>query len=71
MSHAKRCADKGVASEGWDPKNRQPRSDRLLTCHPVTQYIMQRFVIVFSSGKAETTENVKDCAVWGVARDVL
>ena len=71
VSHAKRCADKGVASEGWDPKNRQPRSDRLLTCHPVTQYIMQRFVIVFSSGKAETTENVKDCAVWGVARDVL
>ena len=29
MSHAKRCADKGVANEGWDPKNRQPRSDRL------------------------------------------
>ena len=29
MSHAKRYADKGVANEGWDPKNRQPRSDRL------------------------------------------
>ena len=37
MSHAKRCADKGVANEGWDPKNRQPRSDRLHVCHSVTQ----------------------------------
>ena len=36
MSHAKRCADKGVANEGWDPKNRKPRSDRLRS---VTQYI--------------------------------
>ena len=29
MSHAKRCADKGVANEGWDPKNRKPRNDWL------------------------------------------
>ena len=39
MSHAKRCADKGVANEGWDPKNRQPRSDRLLSCRSVMRYI--------------------------------
>ena len=71
MSHAKRCADRGVASEGWDPKNRQPRSDRLLTCRSLTQYIMPCFVIVFSSGRVKTTENVKDWAVWGLARDVL
>jgi len=29
MSHANRCADKGVANEGWAPQNRQPRSERL------------------------------------------
>ena len=38
MSHAKWCADKGVANEGWDPKNRQPRSDRLGICRSVTHY---------------------------------
>ena len=27
MSHAKRCADKGVASEGRDPKTGNPRGD--------------------------------------------
>ena len=37
VSHAKRCADKGVANEGWDPKNRQPRSDRLLICRSMIQ----------------------------------
>ena len=37
VSHAKRCADKGVANEGWDPKNRQPRSDRLPICRTVAQ----------------------------------
>jgi len=41
VRHAKRFADKGVANEGWNPKNRQPRSDRLLsaprrTCDSVT-----------------------------------
>ena len=38
MSHATRCADKGVANEGWDPQNRQPRSDRPPICRSVTQY---------------------------------
>ena len=37
MSHAKRYADKGVANEGWDPQNRQPRSDRLYSYHFVVQ----------------------------------
>ena len=37
VSHAKRYADKGVANEGWDPKNRQPHSDRLYTCRSVMQ----------------------------------
>ena len=37
VSHAKRCADKGVANEGWDPKNRQPRSDRLPICRTAVQ----------------------------------
>ena len=39
VSHAKRCADKGVANEGWDPKNRQPCSDRILSCRSVMRYI--------------------------------
>ena len=39
MSHAKRCADKGVANEGREgPKNRQPRSDRHLICRSVMLY---------------------------------
>ena len=71
MSHAKRCADKGVASEGWDPKNRQPRSDRLLTCHPVTQHIMPGFVIVFSSWQGGNDRKCKGLGGLGLARDVL
>ena len=42
MSHAKRYADKGVANEGWDHQNRQPRSDWLCNCRSVTQYTVYR-----------------------------